>query len=85
MRVCCVKTCENTSKSESVIFFSFPKTELRNEWIKFTQKEGWKPSKNSKICSAHFLPNLINGRKQLQEGAVPTLPVMGLPRLLNKV
>ena len=73
MRTCCVDACKNTSKSENVVFFVFPKTQIRCEWIKFTGRTEWLPSNNSTICSDHFSPYLIKGGKKLQKGAIPTL------------
>jgi hypothetical protein len=72
MRICSVKGCKNNASCENVSFFSFPKTEDREEWIKFTQKKGWTPAKNSTICSDHFSLHLITGNR-LQNGAIPTL------------
>ena len=72
MRNCSVKTCKNNSSSENIVLFYFPKSYVRNRWIQFTQKDGWTPKKYSTICSEHFCPHLIHGKK-LQEGAVPTL------------
>ncbi len=75
MRICSVEGCQNNSNSENVSFFSFPNTEEDcAKWIKFTKKAAWLPTKNSTICSDHFSPEVITGRRHyLQNGAIPTL------------
>jgi hypothetical protein len=83
MHYCSVQSCKNNSSCENVLFFSFPNTEHRAEWIKFTKKEGWIPAKNSKICSNHFSSHLINAKNCLRKGAIPSL--QGAEQLSQKV
>jgi hypothetical protein len=73
MKICSVEGCNNNESCKNISFFSFPKTEDQAEWIKFTQKKGWTPAKNSKICSEHFSPHLITANHHLHNGAIPTL------------
>lgn len=59
---------------------------LREKWILATNRKGFIPSKNARLCSAHFEPSAfeIGGlRKQLKPDAVPTL--FDLPQHLQKV
>lgn len=58
-------------------FFSFPsKEEERRKWVNAVKRKNWKPSKTSRICSAHFREEDINRTLRyvmLKEGAVPTV------------
>ena len=55
---CCVNCWSNygNGPKETVFFFHNEKKDydLRQRWIRFLNREGWKPSKNSCICRKHF-------------------------------
>lgn len=56
---CSVYGCSNRfSKEKKIQFFTFPfKNKDRLEaWITAVHRKDWKPSKASRICSAHFKP-----------------------------
>ena len=74
VQYCSVKDCKSTSTCRDVHFFAFPKNILNSEWIAVVNKAGWVPKKTSKICSLHFSPHHIRGRKRkiLIQGAVPS-------------
>ncbi|KAK8768629.1 hypothetical protein V5799_014904 [Amblyomma americanum] len=65
---CCVVGCNSKySNSPGVKFFSFPsrpwERERRQRWIQLVRRQnedgtGWLPSKNSRICSKHFVGNV---------------------------
>uniref|UniRef100_A0A224Z926 THAP domain-containing protein 11-like n=1 Tax=Rhipicephalus zambeziensis TaxID=60191 RepID=A0A224Z926_9ACAR len=66
---CCVVGCSNTyKKSPGTHFYTFPvlfhERERRRRWIAAVRRRRedgspWEPTKNSRICSQHF----INGEK----------------------
>ena len=73
-RNCVVKSCDSTdlSSDKNLSFFSIP-SGCDKDWLRVIGKgDDWKPKKNSKICSEHFPPHMINKRR-LQPGAVPHL------------
>ena len=58
---CCVFNCRlnyDNSPKETASFFHEEKEDydLRQRWIRFVNREGWKPSKKSSICRKHFEP-----------------------------
>ena len=72
MIYCSVKDCKNNSSLKNLHFFSYPKVQIIcDQWIAFTKRVDWTPKPNSKMCSDHFAPHLIDGQHQLREGAVP--------------
>ena len=59
---CCVFNCRSgydNDLKETVFFFPDEKKDydLRQRWIRFVNREGWKPSKKSCICRKHFEPH----------------------------
>ncbi|CAH0731426.1 unnamed protein product, partial [Brenthis ino] len=82
---CCVIGCKsytddrNNVDGNKVSFHSFPSDViLRNQWVHSINREGWTPSKYSKICSLHFDKEDIiktnKGYKKIREGAYPKVP-----------
>jgi len=64
---CCVVGCSNSQYKDGkngIKFFSFPGNQEQKElWIKAVKRENadgtlWRPTKHSKICSAHFFGNV---------------------------
>ena len=58
---CCIYKCRSNyddGPKETVFFFPGEKkdNDLRQRWIKFVNREDWKPSKKSCICRKHFEP-----------------------------
>ncbi|XP_044736151.1 zinc finger protein 1-like [Chrysoperla carnea] len=78
---CCVVNCKNTQRNSKCIMYSFPvaawKLEQRKKWIQAVRRQNadgspWIPTRNSYICSAHF----IGGKKSeehLSPNYVPTI------------
>lgn len=57
---CCAFDCKNRArKGCGKQFFRFPSSrsdkKRRKKWILATQREGWEPTVNSRICSDHFI------------------------------
>ncbi|KAG5267853.1 hypothetical protein AALO_G00226590 [Alosa alosa] len=56
---CCAVGCNLTSGTNAISkikMFRFPKEERRRKaWITAVKREAWKPGKNSRICSTHFV------------------------------
>ena len=57
---CCVFNCRSNydnGPKETVFFFPDEKKDydLRQRWIRFVNREGWKPSKKSCICRKQFV------------------------------
>ena len=69
--ICCVSYCKSKS-GENVVLFSVP-LDISPEWTSVINREDFKPSKHTKICSLHFTQECIFG-KRLLAGAVPTIP-----------
>ncbi|XP_035737884.1 THAP domain-containing protein 1-like [Vespa mandarinia] len=82
---CSVYGCSNRfSKEKKIQFFTFPfKDEHRlAAWITAVHRKDWKPSKASRICSAHFKPQDFLHRpstawypyiRRLKHDAVPSV------------
>ncbi len=71
-RYCSVNLCNSNSDDKTISLFSFP-SGYSKEWISVVSRgEDWLPEKNTKICSKHFAPHMINN-KRLLPGAVPLL------------
>ena len=56
---CCVYKCRSNyddGPKETVFFFPDERKDydLRQRWIKFVNRDDWKPSKKSCICRKHF-------------------------------
>lgn len=70
-RFCVVEHCSSRSKTDKqLIFFRFP-SNFDPGWRTLIQKPiGWVPKPNTRICSLHFRPTDIVGRK-LRPGAIP--------------
>ena len=69
---CSVNGCDTNLKSKpvNVHLFAIPKT-ITEDWRSVLNKpEDWMPRKHSKICSLHFTPGDVIGRK-LRPGAIP--------------
>uniref|UniRef100_A0A131YPN6 Transcriptional repressor salm n=1 Tax=Rhipicephalus appendiculatus TaxID=34631 RepID=A0A131YPN6_RHIAP len=84
---CCVLGCSATYEStdesgEKVRFFGFPTrqydVERKNKWIdniRLARKDVngvWSPSKNSKVCSKHFVGN-VKGEDPREVNYIPTI------------
>ena len=81
-RSCAVSGCATNEKTKSskIILFSIP-SEYTQDWRRVINKpDYWLPRPNSKICSLHFTPGDIVGKK-LRPGALPqpSLPVVFIP------
>ena len=53
------KSCTNGSYTKGISMHAFPRQkQLLAKWVCFVRRHraNWKPSKSSKICSAHFAP-----------------------------
>jgi len=81
---CCVPKCTSDKRydiEDKISFHQFPKEETKkNQWIhKIRRDPGkyFKITRKAKVCSLHFRQDMIkktpNGRRVLQEGAVPEL------------
>lgn len=100
VRCCSVYKCKNkqnslTDQGQKVSFHKFPNLlkspNLYEEWLNELRRKNFTPSKDTFICSAHFLPddfeltneiklNLIPGfksRPYLKETAVPSINMTG--------
>ena len=91
------------NQQEQVSGFSFPfnKSDLLEKWVKFVNRQEWKPSKSSVIGVKHFQQEFVNNgtRKKLKWEMQPvptlhtaeamkrpsTLPNTSLPRKATKV
>ena len=52
----CAVGCTNRYGLPGIRFFSFPCDEIQcQKWIAAIRREKWSPTKNSKLCSAHFI------------------------------
>ena len=76
---CSVSGCLTTlkTKQENEHLFAIPQN-ISEDWRNVLRKpQNWLPKKNSKICSKHFTPGDINGRR-LRPGAIPppTFPTL---------
>ncbi|XP_065294128.1 zinc finger protein 532-like isoform X2 [Dermacentor albipictus] len=84
---CCVLGCSATYQStdesgEKVRFFGFPARphdiQRKNKWIDNIRlaredvKGAWSPSKNSKVCSRHFVGN-VKGEDPREANYIPTI------------
>ncbi|XP_039298616.1 ubiquitin carboxyl-terminal hydrolase 33 [Nilaparvata lugens] len=76
---CCIIGCENENykkDSSHIVFYAFPKDIVRRrEWVRFAAPEmpggeQWEPSKNSWICSAHF----VGGKKNENPDHIDYVP-----------
>ena len=59
---CCVFNCRSgydNDLKETVFFFPDEKKDydLRQRWVRFANREGWKPWKKPWICRKHFEPH----------------------------
>ncbi|XP_078049654.1 uncharacterized protein LOC144476492 isoform X2 [Augochlora pura] len=75
---CCFRDCKEKQKSnEKISFHQFPKDpELRKQWIQVVQRENFKPSSQTKVCSKHFSNDCFiqsgwSSRRILKRDAVP--------------
>lgn len=66
-----------------IIFFSFPKDEIRGQhWINFVTKPDFVPKKNAVLCSRHFAEHCFDRTSQLKVRLLPTaLPTIEVDRL----
>ncbi len=56
---CIVKSCDGNSNDMNLLFFKFPPN-YSKQWIEVVgREEGWLPKKNTKMCSKHFAPYMI--------------------------
>ncbi|CAH2083753.1 unnamed protein product [Euphydryas editha] len=84
-RYCCVVGCKNTqSRNRELSFYSFPtrswEIKKREEWIKAVRRitidnKPWQPSKNTRICSAHF----VGGKQSNIENSPAYVPTIFPP------
>ena len=52
---CTNRICEEI-RERNISFHSFPKNDIiRQQWINAVNRKNWEPSKNSRLCSVHFL------------------------------
>ncbi|XP_065225718.1 THAP domain-containing protein 5-like isoform X2 [Planococcus citri] len=83
VQYCCAVNCTNSSDvNREFIFHSFPNAEKDNErrqkWIHAIKRKNWQPGKNTKLCSAHFLPEdydppVVCGKYHLKKSAIPSV------------
>ncbi|XP_076383492.1 THAP domain-containing protein 2-like isoform X2 [Megalopta genalis] len=76
--ICCFKDCkEKQNSDEKISFHQFPNDpELRKQWIQAVQRENFKPSSQTKVCSKHFANDCFiqsgwSSRRTLKPDAVP--------------
>ena len=80
---CRVKDCESTQYHRGISLHRFPfdqkHVQILEKWIDFVDIPSFEPSKNSRICSLHFLDSdyYINhlGKKCLNRQAIPSVKV----------
>uniref|UniRef100_A0A8D8WRZ8 THAP domain-containing protein 1 n=1 Tax=Cacopsylla melanoneura TaxID=428564 RepID=A0A8D8WRZ8_9HEMI len=83
---CSVLGCSNRAgRNNGISFFRFPndKTILK-KWLAAMRRRNWKPTPNSRLCSAHFTPDsyVTSGWSSLQrlaEDAVPSIFFFNVP------
>lgn len=70
---CAAVGCTNRVGKKGIIFYRFPAdAEQRAKWLAAVRRDKWKPTKNSRVCSEHF----VGGRKsddRNSPGSVPTI------------
>ena len=80
---CCVKDCGATQYHRGISLHRFPlgqeDVQILQKWIDFVNIPSFEPSKNSRLCSLHFLDSdyYINhlGKKSLNRQAIPSVKV----------
>ena len=92
-KFCVAYGCNNNSKEckdKGISLHMFPKDPtLREQWAFAMKRKGFKPTKNSSVCSVHFRPedfevddkSQIRERKRahLKKNVIPTIFTTGLP------
>nr|XP_047139067.1 THAP domain-containing protein 2-like [Hydra vulgaris] len=74
--------------TKGVSFHGFPKDlELRRKWIQVMRRDGFTPSKQSKLCGKHFTIDCYEGspwssQKKLKSDAIPS--IFDFPTRLKK-
>ena len=88
---CCAKNCFNRESKDKVSFYRIPKAvdtatkARRKAWLQKISRVGpdgkpWKPTKNSRLCSEHF----ISGRKSDDPKSPNYIPCIFLHRNVKK-
>ena len=89
---CYNRSADKSCKERGITFHLFPNRKnprdeaRKKEWIKAVRRDGWEPSKFSRLCSEHFIASDFNEggqQKSLKNTAVPTV-FKGFPAHLQK-
>ena len=84
--ICCVPGCRSGHYKKDGwknSLFKFPKDEaMKKKWLRNIKRDDFQPSKCSRICSLHFLPEFIKKTKvqKLDNGQTEEVPIK-FPRL----